>query len=1106
MAAPYRLSAAGVRFWGLVLISWGLLAAFGFTPATADSEQITLDHVDGLWRGDTVFAGRDIKFYLRYTNPSALNYSISNGYKIYSPDGATWSSVTADTTGAIPRSNWDIAFAINVMEGETIDTIGIIAQKNIAPGLPSGFDGVPYTITVSFQDTLSSGKHICIDSSWFRLGGVWKWVAPGGISAYPSWSGPHCFVIVNCDQDNDGVCSTVDNCPAVFNPGQEDTDSDGVGNACDNCPTTFNPLQEDADHDGIGDLCDNCPVTSNVDQHDGDGDGRGDSCDNCLTIYNPDQQDSDGDGLGDACDNCSTTFNPFQEDMDHDGRGDLCDNCPVTPNADQQDTDADGRGNACDNCPTTYNPDQHDGDHDGMGDACDPCPNDFYNDFDGDGICGDIDNCPTTYNPGQSDSDGDGVGDACDPCPDDPSNDVDGDGVCGNVDNCPYTYNPDQADDDLNGIGNACDPSWNVVATPDTADVYFLRKADMDMDNNMDFIYTGNTAEGLFIMYGNANGNLSPPSKYLNISRADLVVDYLFGDDTLLDIVATAGDWVYMLENLGNRTFNIDSQSVGGAYSYSRLTRGSAFPSIAAGYFNNDVYKDVIISPNRILYGSASGQFTGIAALPFSFDFVSPGNFNNDNYDDIVVVAGDTAIVYMNDGSANFTRWSAFRIGFRPFDVVSMASDIDLNRDGKTDIAILAGNSVGVNDSSVVTTAIGDGLGGVFSTQNVVIPGVCLNMVVSDINKDGLLDLSVVDAADSRLKVLFGDGNGNFPDSTSKSLGTGESPMLSLACADLDRNGTADFVIGGGGGNSVLETISQLPPEVILDEEMVSTAYGRISAKIVNPRSLIISRNLQTVAGSAFWRSDFNHDGTLDQRAYDYNVQNGEYRLVLLPEPGAPTGDPVTLDIRIDGSEQLRVISDYTLTFSTRQMNAEMGSADSMVFFFTVEPVSSISPANGLKTHSQTPLLDWSRLQFLQGATQYVLQLDRYYDFRSPIFHDSAIAVPQFRVPAPLGTDSVFYWRVRGYMGGRWSEYSRTFALYIGTGCCQQYRGNVDGDPQDVVDISDLTAIADYLFSEVPISDCLDENDVDGSGAVDIADLQKLVDYLFYDAELVPCP
>ncbi len=64
------------------------------------------------------------------------------------------------------------------------------------------------------------------------------------------------FRIQDPDPDNDGIASSIDNCPLTFNPLQEDADGDGPGDVCDNCMFDFNPLQEDIDGNAVGNACD----------------------------------------------------------------------------------------------------------------------------------------------------------------------------------------------------------------------------------------------------------------------------------------------------------------------------------------------------------------------------------------------------------------------------------------------------------------------------------------------------------------------------------------------------------------------------------------------------------------------------------------------------------------------------------------------------------------------------------------------------------------------------------------------------------------------------------------------------------------------------------
>jgi hypothetical protein len=67
--------------------------------------------------------------------------------------------------------------------------------------------------------------------------------------------------------------------------------------------------------------------------------------------------------------------------------------------------------------------------------------------------------------------------------------------------------------------------------------------------------------------------------------------------------------------------------------------------------------------------------------------------------------------------------------------------------------------------------------------------------------------------------------------------------------------------------------------------------------------------------------------------------------------------------------------------------------------------------------------------------------------------------------------------------------------------CCLNTRGNADGDPEDKVNISDITYLVGYLFSTPsgPAPPCLEEGNADGDSQerINILDITYLVSYLF---------
>lgn len=72
--------------------------------------------------------------------------------------------------------------------------------------------------------------------------------------------------------------------------------------------------------------------------------------------------------------------------------------------------------------------------------------------------------------------------------------------------------------------------------------------------------------------------------------------------------------------------------------------------------------------------------------------------------------------------------------------------------------------------------------------------------------------------------------------------------------------------------------------------------------------------------------------------------------------------------------------------------------------------------------------------------------------------------------------------------------------------CCADLTGNVDCSVGDGVDISDLSALIDYLYISFASLCCPEEANSDGQPGTDIADLAALIDYLYISfTPLAPC-
>ncbi len=175
-----------------------MVAGAMLLAATAFGQSVSVDHVDGLVGGSSIGTGRAVVFHLRVSNPSDTSFDgIANGFRVYSPNGATWSATHHDTTGTLGMTQFDGGVFLPKFsaDGQGADTVGIGAFRISSTGLPPGFDDVTFTITIGPIDPVHSGKTICLDSAYYPPSGVWKWAASAGINAFPTWDGPHCYTV-----------------------------------------------------------------------------------------------------------------------------------------------------------------------------------------------------------------------------------------------------------------------------------------------------------------------------------------------------------------------------------------------------------------------------------------------------------------------------------------------------------------------------------------------------------------------------------------------------------------------------------------------------------------------------------------------------------------------------------------------------------------------------------------------------------------------------------------------------------------------------------------------------------------------------------------------
>lgn len=207
-----RFSFVHTRRWFSILTVFTCLLVCGLSnPVSAQTGEVTIDHVVGSYSPGTIASGQDILFRLRAINNSGSSITgIQNGFRIYSPGGAQWAGTFADTLGGFGYSYFNLVCGITYYndDGVSEDTVLFYGASFPEAGLPDGYNDIPFEIQLGPIDSTFIGESICIDSCFIPPAANWLW-ASTSLNFPPEWDGPHCYTIAEPYQPPDTLINLV---------------------------------------------------------------------------------------------------------------------------------------------------------------------------------------------------------------------------------------------------------------------------------------------------------------------------------------------------------------------------------------------------------------------------------------------------------------------------------------------------------------------------------------------------------------------------------------------------------------------------------------------------------------------------------------------------------------------------------------------------------------------------------------------------------------------------------------------------------------------------------------------------------------------------------
>jgi FG-GAP-like repeat len=373
-----------------------------------------------------------------------------------------------------------------------------------------------------------------------------------------------------------------------------------------------------------------------------------------------------------------------------------------------------------------------------------------------------------------------------------------------------------------------------------------VASGDLNGDDKLDLlVLTPNFGSGatMAVLLGNGDGTFQVPVTY-SVPVAPYLVLGDFNGDGKADIAISGDGQVSVLINNGNGTFKSPVN-----YSLS-----GNIQAIAAADLNGDGRLDLVVPSGgtsatiSVLLGNGDGTFgnpieyTSNLLSIYSTSIVV-ADLNADGKLDLALTDSDGSAnavgIVLGNGDGTFRSPPLlYSAGLLPAAVVSL----DVNGDGKPDLAVVGG--YGVASYFSLTVLINQGDGTFPNPNSYPVLQFPYSAALGDFNGDGHVDIATTSITPTgEVSVLLGIGDGTFRAPVDSF--TGQSPTA-IAAGDFNGDGTVDLVVADSTPTA----------------QLLSTLIGNGDGTFQNNISQILPSILRSVAVG-----DFNGDGKLDVAA-----------------------------------------------------------------------------------------------------------------------------------------------------------------------------------------------------------------------------------------------